>query len=277
MRVRSSWARRVEDVADPRRAHRDGTAQGSANVNSRGLRSSPFISVGRAGRVVAGPLIFAPRPAPPRWLCRGHSVVRPSPRSHISHIYGGNGDGSTAPQAVSWHHAIALTCPLVAAHAWRRLQWHVARLQSSGTVLAAQHSCVGRWGRISIDQIASVTQHPTLIRSVLGTNPTYWAKCRVFQTTVRKAPFAARRGPSTAEAFKRVGYEVNGLFSFTSFAGESAPRRSSTSSAPLAGLRRGRAVPGRWALDSTRSAVDGVSMRARHAPGLARSVHRSLS
>lgn len=83
---------------------------------------------------------------------------------------------------------------------------------------------------------------------------------------MRKAPFAARRGPSTAEAFKRVGYEVNGLFSFTSFAGESAPRRSSTSSAPLAGLRRGRAVPGRWALDSTRSAVDAVSMHARHGP-----------
>ena len=103
------------------------------------------------------------------------------------------------------------------------------------------------------------------------------AKCRVFQTTVRKAPFAARRGPSTAEAFKRVGYEVNGLFSFTSFAGESAPRRSSTSSAPLAGLRRGRAVPGRWALDSTQSAVDGVSMRARHAPGLALSVRRRVS
>ena len=56
--------------------------------------------------------------------------------------------------------------------------------------------------------------------------------------------------------------------SFTSFAGESAPRRSSTSSAPLPGLRRGRAVPGRWTLDSTRSVVDdGVSMRARHAPG----------
>ena len=105
----------------------------------------------------------------------------------------------------------------------------------------------------------------------------YWAKCRVFQTTVRKAPFAARRGPSTAEAFKRVGYEVNGLFSFTSFAGESAPRRSSPSSAPLPGLRRGRAVPGRWALDSTRSAVDDVvSMRARHAPGLARSVRRRV-
>ena len=50
--------------------------------------------------------------------------------------------------------------------------------------------------------------------------------------------------------------------SFTSFAGESAPRRSSPSSAPLPGLRRGRAVPGRWTLDSTRSAVDeGVSMR----------------
>ena len=60
-------------------------------------------------------------------------------------------------------------------------------------------------------------------------------------------------------------------------AGESAPRRSSTSSAPLAGLRLGRAVSGHWALDSTRSTVDGVSMRARHAPGLARSVHRRLS
>ena len=143
-------------------------------------------------------------------------------------------------------------------------------------VLAAQHSCVGRWGRISIDQIAPVTQHPTLIHAVLGYLVLNLAKCRVFQTGVRKAPFAARRGPSTAEAFKRVGYEVNGLFSFTSFAGESAPRRSSPSSAPLPGLRRGRAVPGRWALDSTRSAVDGVSMRARHAPGLARSVHRSL-
>ena len=136
---------------------------------------------------------------------------------------------------------------------------------------------MGRWGRISIDQIASVTQHPTLIRAVLGYLILNLAKCRVFQTIVRKAPFAARRGPSTAEAFKRVGYEVNGLFSFTSFAGESAPRRSSPSSAPLPGLRRGRAVPGRWALDSTRSAVDGVSMRARHAPGLARSVHRRLS
>ena len=91
-----------------------------------------------------------------------------------------------------------------------------------------------------------------------------------FSENVRKAPFAARRGPSTAEAFKRVGYEVNGLFSFTSFAGESAPRRSSTLSAPLPGLRRGRAVPGHWVLDSTRSAVDdGVSMRARHAPGFA--------
>ena len=32
---------------------------------------------------------------------------------------------------------------------------------------------------------------------------------------MRKAPFAARRGPSTAEAFKRVGYEVNGLLSYT--------------------------------------------------------------
>ena len=48
-----------------------------------------------------------------------------------------------------------------------------------------------------------------------------------FSDYVRKAPFAARREPSTAEAFKRVEYEVNGLFSFTSFAGESAPRRSS--------------------------------------------------
>ena len=52
---------------------------------------------------------------------------------------------------------------------------------------------------------------------------------------MRKAPFAARRGPSTAEAFKRVGYEVNGLFSFTSFAGESSAslvslERSSTRS-----------------------------------------------
>ena len=95
---------------------------------------------------------------------------------------------------------------------------------------------------------------------------------------MRKAPFAARRGPSTAEAFKRVGYEVNGLFSFTSFAGESAPRRSSTSSAPLAGIRRGRAVPGRWALDSTRSAVDdGVSMRARHTLGLVGPPMRELT
>ena len=100
---------------------------------------------------------------------------------------------------------------------------------------------------------------------------------RAKQRQVQVAPFAARRGPSTAEAFKRVGYEVNGLFSFTSFAGESAPRRSSPSSAPLPGLRRGRAVPGRWALDSTRSAVDGVSMRARHASGLALSVSRRVS
>ena len=85
---------------------------------------------GRTGRVVAEPLIFAPRPALPRRLCRSHSVVRPSPRSHISHIYGGNGDGSTEPQVASWLHAIVLT-RRCAARAWRPLA--VARkLQSSG-------------------------------------------------------------------------------------------------------------------------------------------------
>ena len=133
----------------------------------------PSATPGRAGRVVAEPLIFAPRPALPRWLCRSHSVVRPSPRSHISHIYGGNGDGSTEPQAASWLHAIVLTRPLRRA---RLAALAVARTTSCRAVarwLAAQHSCVGRWGRISIDQIASVTQHPTLIRSVLGSNPTF--------------------------------------------------------------------------------------------------------
>ena len=104
----------------------------------------------------------------------------------------------------------------------------------------------------------------------------YWAKCRVFQITVRKAPFAARRGPSTAEAFKRVGYEVNGLFSFTSFAGESSAslvslERSSTRS-PTGSSRTGPLGAGFDAVGGRR-----CSMRARHAPGLALSVRRRLS
>ena len=90
---------------------------------------------GRTGRVVAGPLIFAPRPAPPRWLCRSHSVVRPSPRSHISHIYGGNGDGSTEPQVASWRPCATVDVSAGAARALRRLQQQYYKLQSSGTVL----------------------------------------------------------------------------------------------------------------------------------------------
>ena len=128
---------------------------------------------GRTGRVVAEPLIFAPRPALPRWLCRSHSVVRPSPRSHISHIYGGNGDGSTEPQVASWRPCATVDVSAGAARALRRLQQHVLQVAEQWHGAGAQHSCVGRWGRISIDQIASVTQHPTLIRSVLGSNPTF--------------------------------------------------------------------------------------------------------
>jgi len=83
---------------------------------------------GRTGRVVAEPLIFAPRPALPRWLCRSHSVVRPSPRSSN---YGENGDGSTEPQAASWLHAIVLTRPLRRARLAAPLAV-ACKLQSSG-------------------------------------------------------------------------------------------------------------------------------------------------
>ena len=115
----------AERVAESWRAHRDGAAQSSANVNPRGLRSSPFISIGRAGRVVAGPLIFAPRPAPPRWLCRGHSVVRPSPRSSN---YGENGDGSTEPQAASWRPCASIDVTSGRRARLRRLQQHVLQV-----------------------------------------------------------------------------------------------------------------------------------------------------
>ena len=53
---------------------------------------------------------IAPRPAPPRWMCRSHSVVRPSPRSSN---YGENGDGSTEPQAASWRPCASVDLPLV--------------------------------------------------------------------------------------------------------------------------------------------------------------------
>ena len=82
---------------------------------------------GRTGRVVAEPLIFASRPAPPRWMCRSHSIVRPSPRSSN---YGENGDGSTEPQAASWR-----PCDSVDALRRARLAAPLAvacKLQSSG-------------------------------------------------------------------------------------------------------------------------------------------------
>ena len=135
-------------------------------LSTRGPSAAP----GRAGRVLAEPLIFAPRPAPPRWLCRGHSVVRPSPRSSN---YGENGDGSTEPQAASWRPCASIDVTSGRRARLRRLQQHVLQVAEQWHGAGAQHSCVGRWGRISIDQIASVTQHPTLIRPSELLNPTF--------------------------------------------------------------------------------------------------------
>ena len=44
MRVRSSWARRVEDVAEAWRAHRDGAAQISTNIKLGAPTSSQYLS-----------------------------------------------------------------------------------------------------------------------------------------------------------------------------------------------------------------------------------------
>ena len=137
----------------------------------------------------------------------------------------------------------------------------------------------GPLGRISIDQIASVTQHPTLIRAVLGSNPTFTGlNVGFFQTTVRKAPFAARRGLSTEEAFKRVGYEVNGILLYT------GQHRRRVRSASLVYLERpsSRSSTGSSRTGPLGAGFDAVggrrcSMRARHAPGLALSVRRRLS
>ena len=172
---------------------------------------------GRTGRVVAEPLIFAPRPALPRWLCRSHSVVRPSPRSHISHIYGGNGDGSTEPQVASWRPCATVDVSAGAARALRRLQQHVLQVAEQWHGAGAQHSCVGRWGRISIDQIASVTQHPTLIRAVLGYfSPRNLGLTTGFTCGVQKR-VARRRGPSGRPSDEQIqGERVTFIYRATS-------------------------------------------------------------
>ena len=84
-----------------------GRAGSTREILSTRCSSAAF---GRTGRVVAEPLIFAPRPAPPRWLGRSHSAVRPSPRSSN---YGENGDGSTEPQAASWRPCASVERPRV--------------------------------------------------------------------------------------------------------------------------------------------------------------------
>ena len=167
-------------------------------LRERHSTRAPSASFGRTGRVVAEPLIFAPRPALPRWLCRSHSIVRPSPRSSN---YGENGDGSTEPQVASWRPCATVDVSAGAARALRRLQQHVLQVAEQWHGAGAQHSCVGRWGRISIDQIASVTQHPTLIRSVLGYfSPKIWANYGFY---VQKR-VARRRGPSNRPSDEQI-------------------------------------------------------------------------
>ena len=97
----------------------------------------------------------------------------------------------------------------------RRLQQHVLQVAEQWHGAGAQHSCVGRWGRISIDQIASVTQHPTLIRSVLGylaQNLTTGFTCGVF--TEHRTP---RRGPSKRPPDEQIqGERVTFIYRTTS-------------------------------------------------------------
>ena len=127
--------------------------------------------------------------------------VRPSPRSHI---YGENGDGSTEPQAASWRPCASVERPLVPRARCVACSSTYYKLQSEWHGAGSAAFVRGPLGRISIDQIASVTQHPTLTPCAWFKPDIYWAKCRVFsdyraQSAVRGASRAVdRRGLQTS-------------------------------------------------------------------------------